>query len=208
MARRLPTIKQSSRILIICEGNEEYEYLSRLKVCKVWSHDFSIDLKNAESIDNIVSLYEYHYQSGNYKLVVVCCDTEKAPYVQFMSLIKKIDDVHGKNSSTHIVFFTNPCTMQVILSHFAAVSLKSNLKTANSKLIKKLTGVENYRATKKQLVSIMKQIDSSNYQTMKNNISGLSTSMTTVPSSNMLNLFNSLEIGKKKWIVDINKKLI
>ncbi len=207
MARRLPPIKQSNRILIICEGNEEYEYLSRLKVCKVWSYEFSVDLKNAESIDNIVSLYEYHYQSGNYKLVVICCDTEKTPYTQFIALKNKIDNVHGNNASMHIVFFTNPCTMQVILSHFAVVSLKSNSKSINSKLINTLTGVKDYRATQKQLSSIMKKINSNNYQTMKKNISTLSTKWNAVPSSNMLNLFSNLDIGNEKWLKDINKKI-
>ncbi len=208
MARRLPPIKQSHRILIICEGNEEYEYLSKLKASNVWSHNFSVDLKNAESIDNIAPIYEYNYQSRNYKLIVVFCDTEMNPYRQFISLKKKIDSVHGKNASKHVVFFVNPCTMQIILSHFSTVSLTSNSKNANSKLIQSLTGItEEYRATKKQLSSIMKKIDCDNYQIMKSNIATLPTTSTFIPSSNVLILFDNLDLGNEKWIKEINNKL-
>jgi len=37
MKRRLPDFFSKHKICIICEGNEEYEYLSCLKKLKVWN---------------------------------------------------------------------------------------------------------------------------------------------------------------------------
>ena len=173
MERMLPPIKENTRILIICEGYEEYDYLVRLKSCKVWSNEFGVDIKNAKSIDNVAAIYEYYYSNGNYKLVVVFCDTEKYPYEQFLLLKQKINDFHDNKSADSITFFANPCTMQIILSHFDKVSLKLNEKSYNAELIKKFTGVSDYRAMENQRSAIMKKINAENYQTMKNNIVAL-----------------------------------
>ena len=37
MPNRLPQIFDKHKICIICEGNEEYEYLNRLKSLGVWN---------------------------------------------------------------------------------------------------------------------------------------------------------------------------
>lgn len=205
---RLPPVKNENRILIVCEGDEEYDYLQQLKSCNVWRGGISVDLKKAGAIDNISAVYSYYYSNGRYKLVVAFCDTEKYPYSQFLALKRKINELHGKrNAADKVVYFANPCTMQIILSHFAKVKLTSNDKSVNSALIKSLTGVGDYRATEQQRQSIVRKITAENYSLMEQNISSLSNTYTDIPSSNILQLFYALDNGDKTWIKEINKKI-
>ncbi len=207
MQKKLPPFKNEDRVLIICEGYEEYDYLQKLKTCAVWNKDISVELKNAKSIDNIYSIYSYHYSSGNYKLIVVFCDTEKHPYKQCLALKKKINKFHGKKASEHVVFFSNPCTLQIVLSHFKEVQLTTNSKSENASIVKELTGVENYNATDQQRAAIMKKITAKNYTVMEQNISKLSDDYSVVPSSNASRLFRILDNGDKTRIKEINKKI-
>lgn len=207
MDRRIPPIHTGAKILIICEGYEEYDYLTKLKGLGVWDDKFSIDIENAKSIDNIFAKYQYKYANNNYKLVVIFCDTEMYPCEKFVALRKLIDEMHGNKASNKILFFANPCTMQIILSHFAKVSLKTNSKSGNGVLISKYTGVCDYEATEKQRQQIFKKLNKINYQTMKNNLSGISENYTNVPSTNVSKLFDNLESYDKKWINSINKAI-
>ena len=207
MSRRIPPIYNGERILIICEGYEESEYLNRLKSLRVWDGNFCIEIENAKSIDNIFAKYQYKYANGNYKLILIFCDTEMHPYEQFVTLKKQIDGMHGNKASNKILFFCNPCTMQIVLSHFAKASLKTNSKSKNGKLIENLVGICDYRATEKQREQLMEKINESNYRTMKNNLVGISDDCKDVPSTNVLDLFNNLEVYNKKWITNINKSI-
>ena len=207
MKRKLPPIKSENRILIICEGYEEFDYIQRLKKCDVWDKSISVEITNAKSIDNISALYSYKYRLGNYNLIVIFCDTEKYPYKQFLALKKKINDFHANRAADHIVFFANPCTLQIILSHFEKVRLTTNSKANNAPIIEKLTGIEDYRATESQRSALMKRITAENYTIMKKNISELNDTYTSIPSSNVLKLFYSLDNGDKAWIREINKKI-
>lgn len=204
---RIPSNLSTNKILIVCEGPEEYDYLSKLKTLDVWSHEISVVLKPAKSLDNIKPIYEYHFQNGNYAIVFIFCDTEIEPYEQFKKLRKSIDKYHGKNISKDIVFFANPCTMQLVLSHFKNIKLDTNSKEKNSVYIKKLTGVESYRATQKQREEINNKINKENYSEMKKNIGLLKTDYENIPSSNFLELLDILEKGDMKRIKNINKKL-
>ena len=47
MPNKLPKFLDNHKICIICEGNEEYEYLNRLKNLKVWTEQYDISLVNA-----------------------------------------------------------------------------------------------------------------------------------------------------------------
>lgn len=47
MPNKLPKFLDNHKICIICEGNEEYEYLNRLKNLKVWNEQYDISLVNA-----------------------------------------------------------------------------------------------------------------------------------------------------------------
>lgn len=194
--RKIPPTNTRKRILIICEGNEEYDYIMRLKDC-IWNgnNNIGISVKNAQSIDKISALFAYNYRSTNYNEIYIFCDTEEAPYEKFLLLKNKINDIiNNKKQLNGILFFANPCSMQIILSHFDKVALKSNKKSVNAPIIEKLTGVSNYKATDNQRKNIMKKIDSANYITMKDNIINLPTSYNNVPSTNCLILFNKLEV--------------
>lgn len=207
MKTKLPPSKNENKLLIICEGYEEFDYLQRLKNCHVWDKKISVDIKNAKSIDQISAVYSYNFMLGIYKLVVVFCDTEQAPYAQFLSLKAQINSFHGKKKvADHVVFYANPCTLQIILSHFENVRLTSNSKSDNAGIIKKLTGVEDYRATKKQRMAIMEKVTNSNYAVMKQNLSFLSsTSFDAVPSTNILLFFDHLDCGDTKWLNNMEK---
>ena len=207
MAKKIPIINTSKRIMIICEGSEEEDYLKRLKECGVWNRGISVRIINAGSIDEIIAHYQYHYQSGNYELVVVYCDTEKEPYTQFLSLKTAINKFHGNKASEKVVYYTNPCTMQIILSHFAEVKLKNNSKSVNSAIIFELTGVNDYRASDKQRAAIMRKITDKNYLTMKNNIAKLPTDYSSVPSTNCKALFDGLDGNSSAWIKECNRKI-
>lgn len=195
-------------MLIICEGDEEYDYLQKLKNCKVWNNRISVDLKNANSIDNIFASYRYYYSNGSYKLIVVFCDTEKEPYKQFLTLKEKVNTLYEKNEAADLViFFANPCTLQIVLSHFTKVRLTSNSKPDNASLVKKLTGVEDYRATEQQRSAIMRKITAKNYAVMEQNILPLSGTYTDIPSSNILQLFHILDCGDTNQIKEIIAEL-
>lgn len=57
MSNKLPKISNKHKICIICEGNEEYEYLERLKDLKVWNDQYDIFLVNAGGNGNIPARY-------------------------------------------------------------------------------------------------------------------------------------------------------
>lgn len=196
------------KICIVCEGYEEFDYLTRLKECNVWNSIYSIKVKNAQSIDNIAAVYQHEFQNDNYDLIVVYCDTEVPPYKQFKLLNEKINKFHQKKIAKEIVFFANPCTMQVILSHFQKVSLASNSKSKNANLICKLTGITEYVAKRVQRDAINSQINEKNYITMKENIAHLSADYKTCPATNFLVLLNYLESDNTQWIKRLSKKIL
>jgi len=48
MKNRLPNFLNKYKVCIICEGDEEYDYLSRLNELKVWNEQYAVDLDNAD----------------------------------------------------------------------------------------------------------------------------------------------------------------
>lgn len=44
MPNKLPKFFDKHKICIICEGNEEYEYLKRLKDLNVWNEQYEVSL--------------------------------------------------------------------------------------------------------------------------------------------------------------------
>ena len=103
MQNKLPKFFDNHKICIICEGNEEYEYLNRLKNLKVWNEQYDISLVNAGGNGNIPARYQDRYQNGADELVLVFCDTEKKPHEQYEDIKRKINEFHGVDSAANEV---------------------------------------------------------------------------------------------------------
>lgn len=99
MQNKLPKLLDKHKICVICEGNEEYEYLERLKALKVWDAQYEIIPDNAGGNGNISARYQDSYQNGSYELVLVFCDTEKKPYKQYEDIKRKINEFHGVDTA-------------------------------------------------------------------------------------------------------------
>lgn len=108
MQNKLPKFFDNHKICIICEGNEEYEYLNRLKNLKVWNEQYDISLVNAGGNGNIPARYQDRYQNGADELVLVFCDTEKKPHEQYEDIKRKINEFHGVDSAANeVIIFGN-----------------------------------------------------------------------------------------------------
>lgn len=179
----LPKHKKIKNILIICEGDEELDYLNRLKDLKVFNKNFS--LENAGSISKISSKYIFHDHINDYRNIYVICDAEKEPYSELKKILK---ETNRKN-----VFFVNPCTLQLQILHFTNDYIRTSDKSKNSKIIKKIFGIDDYRATKDQRDKINKMINEENFNQMIERLKNISKKLEDVPSSNIIELFNKLK---------------
>ena len=189
MPNKLPKFLDNHKICIICEGNEEYEYLNRLKNLKVWNEQYDISLVNASGNGSIPARYQDRYQNGADELVLVFCDTEKKPHEQYEDIKHKINVFHGVDSAANeVIIFGNPCTMQIISKHWTDENLKSPAKPVNAPLIKKYTGVENYKDMSRRV----KDLDSDD------SVTG---------SSNFGKFIKLFESDNSSWIEKINRNL-
>ena len=205
MKNRLPFVSDSLKISIICEGNEEYEYIEALKNIKVWNDIYEIALENAGGNGNVVARYQNKYQNGSYDVVLIFCDTDKKPYEQYRDIKDKINSFHGnQNAANAVVIFGNPCTMQIILLHWKDVRITTQGKGANAELIKECTGVENYKAHRKQREGIWEKIDRENYKVMKERVKALPDDDIEVSSSNIGRFLEWFESSDRGWIDEIN----
>ena len=209
MSSRLPSyISEKDKICIICEGNEEYDYLDKLKSLGVWNERYDFFLENAEGNGNIPARYQDKYQNGSYDLVLIFWDTEKKPYEQYEDIKNKVNALHGQDKvADEIIIFGNPCTMQIVLLHIKPILLKSPAKKTNSPYIKSCFGVDNYKGRKDQRDKIFAQITESNYHQMCTAIQNLPTNDTVVGSTNFLKYINYFSSASDEWILSINALL-
>lgn len=170
--------KTKKKICLICEGFEEFDYISKLLELKIWSDVYDFELVNAESCGNISARYQDRYQSDNYDIVLVFCDTDRRPEDGFELIRTKINNIFGNSvAADKVIIFVNPCTMQVILSHFGDVILRTQNKRKNDSEIKRLTGLSDekkYDGCKEHRDFIFSQITKENYEEIKKRISLLS----------------------------------
>ena len=208
MQNKLPRLFDKHKICVICEGNEEYEYLERLKELKVWDAQYEIIPDNAGGNGNISARYQDSYQNGSYELVLVFCDTEKKPYKQYEDIKRKINEFHGVDTAAdEVIMFGNPCTMQIISKHWTETIIKSPAKPVNAPLIEEFIGVKNYKGRADQIAAVMEHVTAENYADMRDRVCGLETRDTVVGSSNFgrfMELFGSSDAG---WIDEINDEL-
>lgn len=208
MKNKIPIFSDNLRICVICEGNEEYEYLDRLKSLEVWNNKYSIALDNAGGNGNISARYQDKFQNGSYDIVLVFCDTEKKPCEQYESIKQKINDFHGiESAANEVVMFANPCTMQIILSHWIDVKLKSPAKKVNAPLIKNCTGVENYKGREDQRKQVFASINKENYKKMYDRVKSMPEVDTIIGSTNFGRFIKYFTNDDDEWIRDINERL-
>lgn len=208
MKNKLPEFSDRHKICIICEGSEEFKYLERLKTIKVWSRVYDVVLVNAGGNGNIPARYQDRYQNGADEAVLVFCDTEKKPHEQYEDIKRKINEFHGVgNAAGEVVIFGNPCTMQIILKHWTDENLKSPAKAINAPVIKKYTGVENYKGRADQISEIMQHITAENYRFMRQRVSVLTDDDSVTGSSNFGKYMGLLESDDSGWIENMNGAL-
>ncbi len=208
MTNKLPKFSDKHKICIICEGNEEYEYLNRLKDLEVWNEQYDISLVNAGGNGNIPARYQDRYQNGSYEVILVFCDTEKKPHEQYEDIKHKINEFHGiDNAANEVIIFGNPCTMQIISKHWTDENLKSPAKSVNAPLIKSYTGVKNYKGRTDQIKEVIKHITVENYKDMCQRVQNLKTDDSVTGSSNFSKFIKLFESDNSNWIDEINDKL-
>lgn len=208
MQNKLPKLFDKHKICVICEGNEEYEYLERLKALKVWDTQYEIILDNAGGNGNISARYQDSYQNGSYELVLVFCDTEKKPYKQYEDIKRKINEFHGIDTAAdEVIMFGNPCTMQIIAKHWTEAQIKTPAKPVNAPLIEEFTGVSNYKGRADQIEAVMEHVTAENYVDMRERVCNLETEDTVTGSSNFGRFMELFENGDAKWIDKINDEL-
>lgn len=205
MINKLPQIFSGDRICIICEGDEEYEYLEKLLSLQVWNPEYKFILENAEGNGNIPARYQDKYQNGSYDLVLAFCDTDKKPYEQYADIKRKINEIHGTDCvADEVVIFGNPCTMQIIIEHWDEVMLQSHKKNKNAPLIQALTGIENYKGRADQRKELFSKITRENYQEMQKRIKKLPQDDSLIGSSNFGKFLEHFSDEDNKWICQIN----
>lgn len=207
MVPLLPPLKDNKKIYIICEGSEEYDYLNRLKLLNVWSDVYDITLRDAKGNGNLYPIYQNVYQKGNYDLVVIVCDTEKKPHEQFNDICCKVNSLHAcELASQHVVMFTNPCTMQVILLHWdTSVRLQTPSKRRSATYIEKYTGIQDYSAKESQRTQLVSNITKESYRNMMSGVKQLGMDAALINSTNLHVFFAQLEQPNTNWIDEINK---
>ncbi|RKJ20953.1 hypothetical protein D7X48_07510 [bacterium D16-50] len=208
MGNRLPKIFTGSRICIICEGDEEYEYLEKLISLDVWSKEYCFQLENAGGNGNIPARYQDKYQNGAFDLVLVFCDTDRKPYEQYVDIKRRIDEFHGvENAADKIMIYGNPCTMQIIIEHFGDVRLCSNNKKKNAPVIYDLTRIEGYKGRKEQRRELFSQITKENYQEMRERIKQIPWDDTVEGSTNFGRFLDYFSSDDRRWMQMINEVL-
>ncbi len=208
MQNKFPAFFDKHKICVICEGNEEYEYLKRLKDLKVWDEQYEIVPVNAGGNGNIPARYQDRYQNGSDELVLVFCDTEKKPHEQYKDIKRKINEFHDvAHAADEVIIFGNPCTMEIISKHWTNKNLKSPAKSVNASLIKEYTGVENYKGRADQIQEVMKHITVENYKDMSKRIKNIIKDDSVTGSSNFGKFISLLENSDSTWIEEINKKI-
>lgn len=205
---KIPPIQECKRICVICEGYEDTAYMKRLLDLNVWSESYQIRPINAGGASNIPSRFQNAYQNDAYDIVLVFCDTDKAPYREYEQVKKKINSFFGKRKANEkLIIFANPCTMQIILSHFGDVSLKNQGKKTNADLIEQLTGIKNYDAHEEQVDAICSKIYRRTYNDMKIRVQAIKDKDTVSPSSNFYDYLERFENADTTWISAIQKFL-
>lgn len=205
---RLPFLNNRIKICIVCEGNEEFEYLKKLKSFDVWSSKYDIVLDNAKGCGNIPAIYQDKYQNGSYELVLIFCDTDRKPYHTYNDIKTKINEFHGVDDAANsVIMYGNPCTMQIIIQHYKEINLSSPAKPVNAPLIEEWTGISKYKARADQIEVLVTHITKDNYSDMLERVKRLADDDTIKNSSNFGRFIEYFTSDDIEWIDEINDVL-
>ena len=108
-------------------------------------------------------------------------------------------------ASEKLIIFANPCTMQIILSHFGDVSLKNQGKKTNAAIIEEMTGIKNYDAHEDQIKEICRQIFQRSYSLMKERVSNINFPDDISCSTNISVFLDRFENNDISWVIEIQK---
>lgn len=203
----IPSTPKGHKICIVCEGFEEHKYLSKLLSLNVWNGIYDFTLINAKSASNVFPVYDNEYRKDSYELVLAFCDTDKAPYREYSQIKSKFIEQYDSEDAVKTIIYANPCTMQIILSHFGDVSLKNQGKKTNADVIEKYTSVKNYDAHEDQIDEICRKIFRRTYAPMKERISNINLGDETSASTNFIIFLNYFESDSVSWIQELSQTL-
>ena len=77
---KLPVLEKKHKVCVICEGNEDFAYFNRLLELHVWDKTYEFLPVNVKSASNIPAKFQDAFQNDRYEIILVFCDTDKAPY--------------------------------------------------------------------------------------------------------------------------------
>ncbi len=193
-------------VCLILEGFEEKFYFDKILKFPCFSKVYNVKTINAKTASNIPIRFQEEYAKNIHEIVLVVCDKDRKPE-QYDNIVEKLDLILGPGLSKNVIYFTSPCTLQVILSHFSDVKLVTQAKKECAPIVKELTDVDNYDAHEEQIKEICSKIHYRTYDEMKNRIALISGDPNDIPSTNLLELFQNLESDDVSWISDINNSL-
>ncbi len=203
---KLPVLDRKHKVCVICEGYEDVAYFNRLMDLGVWNSAYEFSPMNAKSASNIPAMFQDVFQNNRYEIILVFCDTDKAPYREYAQIKRKINIfLDRQKAAGKLIIFANPCTMQIILSHFGDVSLKNQGKKTNAAEIERWTGVKDYDAHEDQIKEICGKIFRRSYEGMKRRVAAINLPDTTPCSTNFSVFLERFESSDTRWISAIQK---
>ncbi len=204
-----PLFPARHSLCIICEGYEEEIYVKHLIGKNVWDRIYDFTVINAKGEGNIPARYQFEINKDAYELVMVFCDTDRQPYTQYLGVKEKINAMHeADDAASQVVIYANPCSMQIILLHFAVISLKTQGKKTNAKLIEELTGVKGYKANQAEhIMAICSKINRQSYFDMKMRVADINRPDTVPCSTNFIEFLQRFESETTEWIGVIRNHL-
>jgi hypothetical protein len=204
-----PLFSAKHSVCIICEGYEEEIYIRHLLDKNVWNSIYDFTIINAKGEGSIPARYQFEINKDTYELVLVFCDTDRSPYKQYLDVKAKINAMHdAEDAANQVIIYANPCSMQIILLHFAMVSLKTQGKKTNAKLIEELTGVKGYKANQEEHIkAICAKINRQSYFAMKERVTTINKPDNVSGSTNFIEFIQRFESATPKWIVEIRNRL-
>ena len=114
----------------------------------------------------------------------------------------------AEDATSQVVIYANPCSMQIILLHFSVVSLKTQGKKTNAKLIEQLTDVKGYKANQEEHIkAICSKINRQSYFDMKKRVADINMPDTIPGSTNIIKFLQRFASETPDWIVEIQNSL-